>query len=172
MSQVNPSTDSASPDHTSGNLKTPSPTSGQQQQYASITSKIPKPSSIPTSSYNNNNHYASVKSYSNQVTNSIDPKISAGVKSTFLCYQIAEVVRSSDLPTPDLLPYGYCVGSVQEVNVWLRGGLQLDSNLTGQEKGDSAKAHDALFDGDATSISFATNIPAGKHKLFIFILLD
>ena len=73
-------------------------------------------------------------------------------RSLLLCYRLAEVIRSPCLGTPELMPYGYCVGSVGEVTVWLRGGRQRNST-----DGDVSVR-------DAATVSFASNIPASESN--------
>lgn len=65
--------------------------------------------------------------------NSIDPVSALGLDAAALdSYQMEEVVCGPHLPRPELLPYGYCVGDVDAVLVWLKVG---DSGLGGGSGG-------------------------------------
>ncbi|XP_066982596.1 neuron navigator 2-like isoform X3 [Macrobrachium rosenbergii] len=60
-----------------------------------------------------------VKDYGNR----IDPVSALGLETdSILCYRVDEIVRAPDLPLPELLPYGYFVGNVDALHVWLKGG--------------------------------------------------
>ncbi|KAG7156793.1 Neuron navigator 2-like [Homarus americanus] len=66
----------------------------------------------------------SLKDYWNRV----DPVSALGLDpDSVLCYRVEDVVRSSDLPRPELLPYGYCVGDVDALHVWLKDGETIGS---------------------------------------------
>ena len=76
-----------------------------------------------------------------------------------------------------LLPYGYCIGDVREVVVYLRGGMHncninfpsVSDFLNNNERNSghlgnsgSPSLGNVDFLGDPTAMSFATNIPAGE----------
>lgn len=61
--------------------------------------------------------------FSQDYGNSIDPVSALGLDASALdSYQVEEVVSGPHLPRPELLPYGYCVGDVDAVLVWLKVG--------------------------------------------------
>ncbi|KAK4308203.1 hypothetical protein Pmani_020091 [Petrolisthes manimaculis] len=63
-----------------------------------------------------------LKDYGNRV----DPVSALGLDSggCLLCYRVEGVVCGPSLPRPELLPCGYCVGSVDSLHVWLKGVIQ------------------------------------------------
>lgn len=54
--------------------------------------------------------------------NRVDPVSALGLDSggCLLCYRVEGVVCGPSLPRPELLPCGYCVGSVDSLHVWLK----------------------------------------------------
>lgn len=53
--------------------------------------------------------------------NRVDPVSALGLDvDSVLCYRVENVVRAFNLPRPELLPYGYCVGDVDALHIWLK----------------------------------------------------
>lgn len=51
----------------------------------------------------------------------MDPVSALGLDAdSIFCYRVEDVVRAPSLPRPELLPYGYCVGDVDTLQVWLK----------------------------------------------------
>lgn len=87
-----------------------------------------------------------VKDYGNR----IDPVSALGLDSeSILCYRVDDIVRAPGLPLPELLPYGYCVGSVDALHVWLKSGNH-------KKDGESI--------GDVSLASFSSVTPASSLK--------
>ncbi|XP_068233282.1 neuron navigator 2-like [Palaemon carinicauda] len=87
-----------------------------------------------------------VKDYGNR----IDPVSALGLESdSILCYRVDEIVRAPDLPLPELLPYGYFVGNVDALHVWIKGGNH---------------KKDAETVGDVSLAAFSSVTPASSLK--------
>ncbi|XP_042855628.1 neuron navigator 3-like [Penaeus japonicus] len=57
--------------------------------------------------------------------NRIDPVSALGLDGdSILCYRIDDIIGAPNLSRPELLPYGYCVGDVDSLHIWLKGGNQ------------------------------------------------
>ncbi|KAF2369188.1 P-loop containing nucleoside triphosphate hydrolase [Trinorchestia longiramus] len=147
-------------------------------------------SSIMTSGFGSSasKHTPSSGQESDQVYNQglKDDSGSSSPKSSMFiyCYRIAEVLRAIEL-LPELLPYGYCVGNVTEIYVWLKGVLSnapalgessSERNQSTQERKtlqtsklnsdvsvSSVSCDETHFrgsqDSDTSAISFFSNIP-------------
>ena len=67
----------------------------------------------------------------------VDPGTGLGINGVdMLCYGLDDAKRSQDdKNTPELLPYGYCVGTVDKLHVWLKVNSQvicvIEINSTG-----------------------------------------
>ncbi|KAK7066620.1 hypothetical protein SK128_014279, partial [Halocaridina rubra] len=90
--------------------------------------------------------------------NRIDPVSALGLEGeSILCYRVDDVVRSPDLSLPELLPYGYCVGCVDAIYVWLKNGKQ---------------KRDGDMIGDVSHASFNSVTPASSLKRLATQLTD
>lgn len=96
----------------------------------------------------------SLKDYGNRV----DPVSALGLDvDSILCYRVENVVRASNLSRPELLPYGYCVGDVDALHVWLKGGNQ-------KKDGESIS--------NVSAASFTSVTPATSLKRLASLLVE
>ncbi|XP_063851272.1 neuron navigator 3-like [Scylla paramamosain] len=90
--------------------------------------------------------------------NSIDPVSALGLDASALdSYQVEEVVCGPDLPRPELLPYGYCVGDVDAVLVWLK---------------DASHKKDGEVVGNVSSSALASLTPAATLRHLASLLVE
>nr|XP_053644760.1 neuron navigator 2-like [Cherax quadricarinatus] len=96
----------------------------------------------------------SLKDYGNRV----DPVSALGLDAeSILCYRVEDVVRATNLPRPELLPYGYCVGDVDALYLWLKGGNQ-------KKDGESISS--------VSAASFSSLTPATSMKRLANLLVE
>lgn len=63
--------------------------------------------------------------------NRVDPVSALGLdEDSIFCYLVEDVVRAPNLSHPELLPYGYCVGDVDTLQVWLKVGIGSEGVLS------------------------------------------
>ncbi|XP_047477202.1 neuron navigator 3-like isoform X4 [Penaeus chinensis] len=90
--------------------------------------------------------------------NRIDPVSALGLDGdSILCYRIDDIIGAPNLSRPELLPYGYCVGDVDSLHIWLKGGNQ-------RQDGEAV--------GNVSTASFINVTPATSLKRLANLLVE